>query len=570
MSRKNNNKTVKHKNVGEGKIDSQRPEAVDVEKSGKEKMLFYYLGLAMVLLLIFLIRKNYFHIPFERDEGSYTYAGKIILDGAIPFTDIGSQRLDGVFYAYALLVWIFGYSVKAMHVAFLLINMVSAVMIFFLTKKLSNPICGLAAAAFFALLSMSSAATGFTTQSEHILVLFVIMAFLALFHFFETHKLILLIVSGVLFSLAFQIKQTCIFYGILGGGLLLFKGFLEDKSGVKKNSIHIFIFSLAVIIPIAFDLLMVYKNGAWEDFNLWLFEVGKQYTTSVDFDKGYENFKINFLAIYKDYRFVWIFSIITCVLVFFTKLPLWKKLAIIGLFIAGFLTVLPGYRFSRHYFLQWFPAVCVSAAIFIFLVQQYLQKFKNRSVVLLVPLFLLVVPVAVNLKNLKTYYFKPNYTKVLRSIYGYNPFPESMVIADKLNSVMNEKDRIAVLGTEIQMYVYTNKISPSRFAGSGALLEFYVDKSTEWQKEFIADVEKAAPRFLIFYSVPVSWCANPKVENLLFPWFDNYTKEHYSIFGYADMLPGGTNYVWQSELDRDNPPKSDLRIFVYERTDALK
>lgn len=565
MSTRKNNKTSKKKETADVESVSVKATSLESKDKGSERMLFYYLGLGIVLLLIFLIRKNYFNIPFERDEGSYTYAGKIILDGAITFTDIGSQRLDGVFYAYAVLVMIFGYSVKAMHIAFLLINMASAVAIFFMVKKIGNSLAGLASAAFFALLSMSSAATGFTTQSEHILILFVIIGFWALFHFFENQKIVFLVLSGVCFSLAFQIKQTCLFYGVLAGGLILYKGFFEDKRGLKSNAVHILVFSVAVLVPIVIDLFIVYKNGAWGDFKLWLFEVGKQYTGSITFERGYENFKVNFVAIYEDYKLIWVFAFIALVAVFFSKMPMWKKIAIVGLFITGFLTVVPGYRFSRHYFLQWFPAVCVAAAIFIYLIQQFLQKSKNTSVALYLPVLLVVLPVAINLKQLNSYYFKPNHTQLLRSIYGYNPFPESKVIADKLNTVLKEEDQIAVLGTEIQMYVYTKKKSPSRFAGSGALLEFYVDKSSEWQREFIADVEKVAPRFIIFYSVPVSWCANPKVENLLFPWFDKYTAEHYNIFGYADMVPEGTNYVWQSEIDMNNPPKSNLRIFVYER-----
>ncbi|MFY9308421.1 MAG: glycosyltransferase family 39 protein [Bacteroidia bacterium] len=565
MSPRKNNREVKKSDPAAKKEAVADAKPMHVPGKGPERMIFYYLGLAIVLLLIFLIRKNYFNIPFERDEGSYTYAGKIILDGAIPFTDIGSQRLDGVFYAYALLVMIFGYSVKAMHIAFLLINMASSVAIFFLVKKVANSLAGLAAAAFFALLSMSSAATGFTTQSEHILILFVIIGFWTLFHFFENKKLLFLVLSGICFSLAFQIKQTCLFYGVLAGLLLLYKGWFDDKSGMKVNLVHVLVFSLSVIIPIAIDLFFVYRNGAWDDFMLWLFEVGKQYASSVSFDRGYENFKINFVAIYDDYKLFWVFAFVAAVWVFFSKMPMWKKIAIVGMFIAGFLTILPGYRFARHYFLQWFPAVCVSAAMFIFLLQQYLQKLKNSSFALYLPVALVVLPVAINLKSLNSYYFKPNHTQLLRTIYGYNPFPESKVIADKLNTVLKPEDQIAVLGTEIQMYVYTKKKSPSRFAGSGALLEFYVDKSSEWQKEFIADVEKAAPRFLIFYSVPVSWCANPKVENLLFPWFDKYTKDNYNIFGYADMLPEGTNYVWQSDIDMNNPPKSQMRVFVYER-----
>lgn len=123
----------------------------------------------------------------------------------------------------------------------------------------------------------------------------------------------------------------------------------------------------------------------------------------------------------------------------------------------------------------------------------------------------------------------------MRQVYGLNPFPESKVIADKLNTMLKPEDKITVFGTEIQMYFYTNRISPSRFAGSGALLEFPVKKSEEWQKEFMNDVEKAEPRFLVFFSHPISWLANPKANNLIFIWFDKFSAEKYNLIGYVDM-----------------------------------
>jgi hypothetical protein len=311
---------------------------------------------------------------------------------------------------------------------------------------------------------------------------------------------------------------------------------------------------------------MIYKNGAWTDFNLWFFEIRKQYTSLISFDQGLEYLKNNFVAIYRDYKFFWMFSFIATIGIFFTRISLWKKIAIAGLNVAGFLTIVPGYHYYGHYFLQWIPAVSISAAMFIFLVQDLILRFKQGAISIFIPLLIIIIPVYINLKDLSRYYFKPNLTQVLRSVYGFNPFPESKVIADKLNSVMKEEDKIAVFGTEIQMYVYTNKKSPSRFAGSGALLEFPIKQSNEWQKEFIADVEKAAPRFLIFFNHPISWMANPKTENLIFPWFDKFTAAHYKLYGFADMLDGSTNYVWEPNIDMvNNPPKAQYRIYIFER-----
>jgi hypothetical protein len=226
---------------------------------------------------------------------------------------------------------------------------------------------------------------------------------------------------------------------------------------------------------------------------------------------------------------------------------------------------IPGYHYYGHYFLQWIPAVCFSAAIFLFSIQDILKtRFRTNLVSILIPLAVLIIAVVSNLSDLSKYYFSPNPMQIMREVYGGNPFPESRVIADKLNTLMKPEDKLAVFGTEIQMYVYTNKKSPSRFAGSGALLEFPVAQSKDWQKEFMADVEKADPKYLVFFNIPVSWMANPKSENLIFPWFNQFVNKSYKLIGYADMLGYTTNYVWEPELDMvNNPPKSENKIFIF-------
>jgi len=242
-------------------------------------------------------------------------------------------------------------------------------------------------------------------------------------------------------------------------------------------------------------------------------------------------------------------------------------LAVLGFFGFGFLTVMPGNHYYGHYFLQWVPTVCISAGAFFFSVEEIIKtRFNLKAASRYIALGILVLASFSNISALKKYYFNTNSTQLLRQVYGLNPFPESKVIADKLNTMMKPEDKLAVFGTEIQMYFYTNKISPSRFAGSGALLEFPIKKAEEWQKEFMSDVEKANPRFLVFYSHPISWLAHPNVNNLIFPWFDKFSAEKYNLIGYADMYDNMTNYVWAPNIDLVNsPPKSQYKIFVFER-----
>jgi hypothetical protein len=536
-------------------------------KSETSNNTYYYIGLAAVLLLIFIIRSNFVNVPFERDEGSYAYCGKILLNGAIPFKDIGSQRLPGVFYCYAVIVAVFGYTLKSLHIAFMVINLISAVLIFFIARKLFNNLSAIAAAIFWALLSMNMAISGFTTQSEHLVAFFALAGIFCLVKYFDKKTYLWAILSGLSFSLAFEVKQTSFFLGLCAGLILVGRQVLEKPRDFKKGIISGILFMAAVIIPVVIDLFVVWKRGGWEDFNYWFFDIRKEYSSVITFDQGIEYLKMSFKGIYENYKFIWVMSFLGSLSIFLTQAKWWIKFSVIGFFVCGFLAVTPGNHYYGHYFLQWVPTVCISAAAFIYSAEELLKsKLKLASSAGYIVLGVLLLFSFSNLSALQKYYFKVNPTQLLRQVYGLNPFPESKVIADKLNTMLKPEDKIAVFGTEIQMYFYTNRISPSRFAGSGALLEFPVKKSEEWQQEFISDVEKANPRFLVFFSHPISWMANPNVKNLIFPWFDKFSAQKYNLIGFADMYDNTTNYVWAPNMDLvNNPPKSQYKIFVFER-----
>lgn len=546
---------------------------IDLKNQNKEILGFkntdypYLIGLGIIICLIAYIRSNFLNVPFERDEGSYAYCGNIILDGAVPFKDIGSQRLPGVFYSYALMVAIFGYTLKSLHIGFIILNIISAIIIFLIGRRLFNNSGAIACALCWALLSMNMGISGFTIQSEHIVALFALAGIYFLIKYFDNKSYYLIALSGLFFSFSFEVKQTSFFLGLFAGILLVGKQFFDKDRDFKRIILSVLIFSAAVILPVALDLFIVWKRGGWEDFNYWFFDIRKEYSSVISFDQGIEYLKMSWPGMYNNYKFFWIVSAIGSLSIFLTSVKWWVKLAVLGFFVFGFLTVMPGNHYYGHYFLQWVPTVCISAGAFFFSVEEIIKtRFNLKAASRYIALGILVLVSFSNISALKKYYFNTNSTQLLRQVYGLNPFPESKVIADKLNTMMKPEDKLAVFGTEIQMYFYTNKISPSRFAGSGALLEFPIKKAEEWQKEFMSDVEKANPRFLVFFSHPISWLAHPNVNNLIFPWFDKFSAEKYNLIGYADMYDNMTNYVWAPNIDLVNsPPKSQYKIFVFER-----
>ncbi|MFN5459547.1 MAG: ArnT family glycosyltransferase, partial [Bacteroidota bacterium] len=136
--------------------------------------VFLSYGLLIALLVFtYIIRSNFFLIPFERDEGIYAYFGKLILEGKIPYKDFYEFKYPGLFYAYALMIKIFGYKLYNLHLGFTILNLLNIVIVFFISRKFFRPVISLCSAIIFCILSLNPNISGFTIQSEHLVIFFI-------------------------------------------------------------------------------------------------------------------------------------------------------------------------------------------------------------------------------------------------------------------------------------------------------------------------------------------------------------------------------------------------------------
>ena len=164
----------------------------------------------------------------------------------------------------------------------------------------------------------------------------------------------------------------------------------------------------------------------------------------------------------------------------------------------------------------------------------------------------------------KNYYFRPNYERILRTVYGSNPFPESMEIGNWINANSKPEDNIVLLGSEPQIYFYTKKHSPSRHAYFAAIVD-NVPQHKEWQREFVKDVEKANPKYLVYFNHPISLFVQPNTDKYVFEWANKYVSSNYHLVGLVDMIEGQhSNYLWREQIGNYKPVSQNI-IYVYER-----
>ena len=190
----------------------------------------------------------------------------------------------------------------------------------------------------------------------------------------------------------------------------------------------------------------------------------------------------------------------------------------------------------------------------------------------LVPLAIFVLLFIVSLNKMSSYYFSPDHHNVLRNAYGMNPFPESLIIGDFLNQRAQPGDQVALFGAEPQLYVYTKMDPPTKHAYFTYLVkDTTTTNSKAWQQEFINDMERERPRFVVFFNHRISQLVHPNSDKTIFNWFNQYINRGYKRIGNVDMLgpaPNQTNYVFDDKPEILNNYRGQGQFFVdiFERT----
>jgi hypothetical protein len=520
--------------------------------------------LAVLILIVFLIRTKFLFIPFERDEGIYGYYGKLLLEGKIPYKDFYEQKFPGLFYFYGFMVALFGDTVKGLHTGFMYLNIFSVIIIYYASRTLFSPIAGLISATTFAFVSLTPNLSGFTVQAEHGVAFFISLGIL--FYALDTvyKKRIFLFLMGISFGLAIMTKTSGLFLVLWGGIILIIDYMFRQNKTIRNFIVPVSIYSGGVFLVIATFFLLIFLKGSFQEMIFWTYEIPKNYVSKIPFEDGVKYFTYSKNAILQNYKLFWYHSLLAVVMCLLNSINWKQKLFGISLLIFSFFTIVPGFYFYGHYWIQTIPGLSILAGLTYFALSRLIIKYLKIENLKYVYLTIFAFATYSHISANKAYYFKPNYERILRTVYGNNPFPESMEIGNWINANSKPEDKIVLLGSEPQIYFYTKKYSPSRHAYFAAIVD-NVPQHKEWQREFVKGVEKAEPKYLIYFNHPISLFVQPNVDQYVFEWANKYVNKNYHLVGLVDMIEGQhATYLWRDQIGNYKPQAQNV-IYIYER-----
>lgn len=184
-----------------------------------------------------------------------------------------------------------------------------------------------------------------------------------------------------------------------------------------------------------------------------------------------------------------------------------------------------------------------------------------------IPVFLFFIACAYSIDKQRTFLFELDPLTACRTVYYENPFPKALQIANYIDGHAPKDARIAVLGSESEIFFYTKRHSATGYIYTYGLME-QQKYALEMQKQMIDEIESAHPEFLVRVRVPVSWLAKPNSPGLpaFSSWANSYVYTQHELVRVADILQTDyTEYHWGDEA-KTNQPRSPYVVEVFKRT----
>ena len=519
--------------------------------------------LGLIVLAATAVRLRLLDIPLDRDEGEYAYFGQLLLQGIPPYTTAYNLKLPGIYAVYAGMFAAFGQTPVGIHFGLLIANVTACVLTFLLAARLFTPVAGIVAAATFAVLSLSSRLYGLAAYAEHFVLLPALAGALLLLTAVESGRLRALFASGVLFGLALVIKQSGAAFVLFGVLYALTRTVLPAAtgSGLRRLAPTSVLLGGA-LLPYVSVCLALTLAGAFENFWFWTSTYAYYYASEISLSGALRLLALTLGEILATTYLVVALAAIGAAALVLDRAGRARR-AFVALFaLCAFTGTAAGLHFRPQYFLLQLPAVALLGGIAVDATARRLGA-SAPALRIVVPLSLAILPLAILLYGERSILLERSPERLARVLYALNPFPESIEVARYIKARTGDGEKLAVIGSEPQIYFYAHRPAATGFVYTYALMEENNPYASRMQRQMIDDIERARPRFVVLVNASVSWGVRPGSDRTLFQWWEGYQRD-FDRVGFVDITDHGTTYVWGGDA-AGYVPRSLVWLAVFER-----
>ena len=519
------------------------------------------IALVVAVLLVVVVRVRTLRIPLERDEGEYAYAGQLLLEGIPPYKLEYNMKLPGTYAGYAAIMAVFGQTASGIHLGFLLVNLATMALLFFIARRLFDIAHAALACVCYALLAMSPGVLGLEGHATHLVVLPALAGLLLLLHARESGKLWIFGLSGLCFGASFVCKQPGLVFGMFGTTVLLRDLFktptsertLWSRMIVLRND-SLLMFGAGWALPFLVTCLLMSWAGTFDHFWFWTMDYAQVHASLLNWHIGLLDLE-GFYERAGAMRWSWLIALVGLICLLLDKTRSEARFIIVSWLAFALVAFTASFYFTRHYFIMVLPVVSILVAI---AMRRAAARLGEA-----IPACCFGVACAAFVFVNRALWFQQTPGAASHAMYGGNPFPEAVAIADYIEKHSTPKDTIAIMGSEPEIYFLAHRHSATGYIYMYDLMQTH-EFALGMQKDMIREVEASKPLFMITVYVDSSWLISKSSDLTMMDWIKNYASKYYDLVGITWIMPDRSECVWGPDT-KTRRFDTDLRVVIMQR-----
>ena len=480
-----------------------------------------------VLLIVAGARLRLLNFPLERDEGEYAYAGQLILQGIPPYALAYNMKFPGTYCAYAAIMALFGETPAGIHFGVLLMTTATALMLYWLGKKILDETAGLVAAASYALLAAGVSMLGQAGHATQFCAFFVTAGMCLMWRIRQKESWSALAASGVLFGAAVLMKQHAAIIAAWAGLSFAFVNFFWARETLVRRAGSVAIYGLSMLAPLGLCCLWLWHAGTFGAFKFWTFDYARAYASIESPSGGAGLFWRNFGWVVISGIMLWLLAAVGLVVVWLDGRLKKSRGWLLGFCVSSALAVSLDFYFRPHYFLIAAPALALLAGAAVSGVCQWRTGERYMPGIYVFMVVLTIVTCA------EPWFFMPKF-RLARELYGFDPLPEAEVVAKFIQDNSPTDARVAVLGSEPEIYFLSHRHSATGYIYIFALMEAQ-PFALKMRREMIGELEAQKPEFIVVSDMVMVAARRDDPIPSLSNWWDAY-QTNYTRVGLADII----------------------------------
>jgi hypothetical protein len=410
------------------------------------------------------------------------------------------------------------------------------------------------AATSYAVMAASPAMLGLAGHATHFAAFFATAGLCVMWKARQNAGWLMVFTGGLLFGIGVLMKQHVAFIGLWAAIVFIIQMVHQTQLPPAKRFWLVAAFGVGMILPFGLCCLILWHAGVFEKFWFWTIDYARQYESVVPIDQAPRLFGERVCRLVATDPFLWLTAVTGLVLVWFDDRLRHIRLWLLGFVLAAALTVLPGFYFRKHYFLLMLPAAALLAGCAVSGARWLWSQRAKNSRPGDWPVWGYALMVAATIMARSDIWFVKTPVQIARTMYGADPLPESEIIAQYIRDNSGPDARVAVLGSEPEIYFLAHRHSATGYIYTYGLMEGQLF-ARQMQDEMIREIETNPPEFIVFADNLLSWARNTDSDPKIFNWWDFY-QTNYTLVGMADIIsPTQTVYAlgakWVERYGRD-------------------